>query len=262
MWLQRRRAADVEDDEVVEDSDYDDDDRWPGGADTVALRRHMPMAAAGTMSSSGFSWSGRADDQDDAGPEDVPTVTRIRSTPRPPAFPSKPIWPRSVDRRRRAADDEPAEHWSTPKSRRPTSDGERLRAARRGEPRRVAVDVDSRHGRIGTAAPSIAPPSEPADAGECPRSPSSDAVAEPDADYDRPAESPHSDEHTTADGQACDPSAAGRSVPGARGLPDQGEHPVRAVLHAGMRRSTTTPLPRSGSPVRNSPQANGFVKAE
>ncbi len=53
MWLQRRRAADIEDDEDFDDADYDDDDRWPGGAEPS---RYSDVE--GQDSSSGFSWSG------------------------------------------------------------------------------------------------------------------------------------------------------------------------------------------------------------
>lgn len=57
LWLQRRRAAGVEDDDDFEDADYDDDDRWPGEPES----RYSAYPDGGRVpvaDSSGFSWSG------------------------------------------------------------------------------------------------------------------------------------------------------------------------------------------------------------
>nr|WP_236147518.1 hypothetical protein [Mycolicibacterium sp. CH28] len=97
LWLQRRRAADVEFDDDLEDSDYDEDDHWQGDSESESGESRYSTYPDGSRvvvsPSSGFNWSAQgSEDQTMPGPDDVfdgdqdsidTTPTRIPAEPEP-----------------------------------------------------------------------------------------------------------------------------------------------------------------------------------
>jgi uncharacterized protein with LGFP repeats len=239
MWLQRRRAADIEDDEDFDDADYDDD-RWPGGAEPS---RYSDVE--GQDSSSGFSWSGPGvTTKTMPGPDDVFDGDQDSIDTTPTRIP---------------ADDEPAEQFEYAEIEEPddeTSDSGRHAAVNLEESQSMwTLDMDE----IGAPRRRRAAeePIEPL----VPEAPDEDVFVEPE-DYDRPGERDYSEDDDTA--TAAKPAI---HLPLADPYQAPEGYVIKANTHSGLYYTPECALydhtvPEVWFASEELAQANGFIKAE
>lgn len=253
MWLQRRRAADIDDDEDFDDSDYDDD-RWPGSTEPS---RYSDVE--GRDSSSGFSWSGPGGTTKTMpGPDDVfdgdqdsidTTPTRIPAEPETAAELVDVV----------EVHDEPAEQFEYAEIEETddeTSDSGRHAAVNLEESQSMwTLDMDE----IGAPRRRRAAeePVEPL----VPEAPDEDVFVEPE-DYDRPEESDYSEDDDT-------PTAAKPAIhlPLADPYQPPEGYVIKANTHSGLYYTPECALydhtvPEVWFASEELAQANGFIKAE
>jgi hypothetical protein len=243
LWLQRRRAADIEEDEDFDDSDYDDD-RWPGGAEPSPY--------------SGFSWSGPGGTAKTMpGPEDVLDGDQDSIDTTPTRIPAEPETVAEVVEVAEPHDEpvEQVEYAEVEETEEEASDSGRHAAVNLEESQSMwTLDMDE----IGSPRRRRAV-EEPA-APFVPEVPVEDVTAEPE-DYGRPAESPQSDEHTPA---AAKPAI---HLPLADPYQAPEGYVIKANTHSGLYYTPECALydhtiPEVWFASEELAQANGFIKAE
>lgn len=257
VWLQRRRGAEIEDEDF--DEDYDEDDRWPGESSRYS---GYPDGGRSETPSSGFSWSGGAKTM--PGPEDVLDGDQdsIDTTPtRIPAEPETAPEPVGVVE----SHDEPVEHVEY-------AEVEEIDEEASDSGRHAAVNLEESQsmwtldmGELGT--PRRRRAAEEPFAELVPEVPAEDVTVEPEdvtvepEDYGRPEESSQPDEHLEV---AAKPAI---HLPLADPYQAPEGYVIKANTHSGLYYTPDCALydhtlPEVWSASEELAQANGFIKAE
>ena len=255
MHLQRRRAADIEDDADFDDSDYEEDDRWPGGAETSRYSEYADRE----QDSSGFSWSGPggstktmpgAEDVFDGDQDSIDTTpTRI---PEEADTAAEVIEVEEVD-------EEPAEHLEY-------AEVEEIDSEASDSGRHAAVNLEESQSMWTLDMDEIGAPRRRRAAEEEPavplvsEEPVEDVVAESDG-FALQAESPQPDEQTSA---AAKPAI---HLPLADPYQAPEGYVIKANTHSGLYYTPECALydhtvPEVWFASEELAQANGFIKAE
>ena len=261
MWLQRRRAADIHDAEDFEDSDYDDDGRWPGSSEPSRYSEYGD-GGRGQDSSSGFSWSGPGGTTKTMpGPEDVLDGDQDSIDTTPTRIPAEADTAAEVVVEVAEPHYEPAEQVEYAE----VEEVEEVDSESSDSGRHAAVNLEESQsmwtldmGELGTPRRRRAA-EEPA-APLVSEEPVEDVVAEPE-DYGLPVESPHSDEDTET---AAKPAI---HLPLADPYQAPEGYVIKANTHSGLYYTPECPLydhtvPEVWFASEELAQANGFIRAE